>query len=159
MADEYRLRAATIDDLDALVAHRVGMFTDMGTILDAREVARAFRDWLADAVPSGLYRAWVVEAGRGAIVAGGGLAVLPWPPGPLDCRGRIAFVYNVYTEPGHRRRGLARRIMDAVHAWCRDEGVLTIGLAASASGRPLYESMGYRAPANPYLFISLDRLA
>ena len=31
-----------------------------------------------------------------------------WPPGPRYAGDRLAFVYNVYTEPAHRRRGLAR---------------------------------------------------
>ena len=45
---------------------------------------------------------------------------------------RIAVVYNVYTEPAHRRQGLARRIMDAIHAWCRDQGIASVALNASA---------------------------
>ena len=32
---DYRLRRATIADVEALVAHRVGMFTDMGVAIDA----------------------------------------------------------------------------------------------------------------------------
>ena len=62
----------------------------------------------------------------------------------------MAFVYNVYTEPAHRRRGLARMIMDAIHAWCRDEGIGLVGLNASSQARPLYESMGYRADARSH---------
>jgi len=71
---------------------------------------------------------------------------------------RIAVVYNVYTEPAHRRQGLARRIMDAIHAWCRDEGIASVALNASADGRPLYESMGYQLPPNPMMFLGLAEI-
>ena len=55
-----------------------------------------------------------------------------WPPGPSALRSdRIAFVYNVYTEPAHRKHGLARRLMDTVHAWCADNGVGAVALDAA----------------------------
>ena len=102
---EYRVRPATLDDADALVRHRTGMFTDMGFALEAPAHESAFRTWLAETMPAGLYRGWVVEDGNSAIVGGGGITVIPWPPGPQHPGGHVAFVYNVYTEPAHRRRG------------------------------------------------------
>ena len=69
-------------------------------------------------MPAGTYRAWLVEDEGAAIVAGGGITILPWPPGPRYPGDRIAFVFNVYTEPAHRRRGIGRLVMDAIHAWC-----------------------------------------
>ncbi len=153
---DYHLRSATLADADALVRHRVGMFTDMGTPIDAAALADAFHSWLSDAMFSGVYRAWVVEREAGEIVAGGGISILSWPPGPRDLRGRLPIVYNVYTEPGHRRRGLARMIMEAIHAWCREEGFKSVALAASEFGRPLYESMGYEVSPQPYMFLGLE---
>ena len=157
----YRLRPATLDDADALVHHRLGMFTDMGTAFDAAEVERAFRQWLAEMMPAGVYRAWLVEGPAEAgphvqIVAGGGITVLPWPPGPYFVGGRIAFVYNVYTEHAHRRRGLARLLMATIHSWCRANGLRNVFLNASDDGRPLYEALGYKAAAAPMMFIGLD---
>ena len=157
MPDEYRVRPATLDDLDALVRHRLLMFTDMGIPLDADAVDCAFRSWIAEMLPAGMYRAWVVDVPGGTagveriVIAGGGISILPWPPGPRDTTGRLAFVYNVYTEREHRRRGLARLIMDAIHDWCREAGIASLALNASADGRPLYEAMGYQAASNPMM--------
>jgi len=80
-------------------------------------------------------------------------------PGPRDLSGRLPIVYNVYTEPAHRRHGLARAIMQAIHAWCLEAGYGTVGLAASDEGRTLYESLGYRESPRPYMFVTLQRLS
>lgn len=158
MSVEYRIRPATLADADALVRHRIGMFTDMGVPLDAAVLEPAFRAWLAETMPSGTYRAWLVEAGTGEVVGGGGITILPWPPGPQYAGDRLAFVYNVYTEPAHRRRGLARLIMDTIHAWCRDAGIASVALNASRDGLPLYESMGYVASPAPMMFLPMVRV-
>lgn len=153
----YHVRAATLRDVDALARHRLAMFTEMGSSIDATAVDDAFRRWLADLMPLGTYRAWVVETDRHEIVAGGGITVLPWPPGPQYLGGRIAFVYNVYTEPPHRHRGLARTIMDAIHAWCRAGGIGIVGLNASAAGQSLYETLGYQPTSSPMMMVALER--
>ena len=152
---DYRIRPATLDDVDVLVRHRVAMFSAMGTSFDADVVTKAFRDWVTKLLPAGTYRGWVVEGPSGDIVAGGGMTILPWPPGPWYVGGRMAFVYNVYTQPQHRRRGLARTIMDAIHTWCRDEGIGVVGLNASGQAQPLYESMGYHQMPAPMMIASL----
>jgi GNAT superfamily N-acetyltransferase len=151
----YQVRPATIDDLDALVRHRLGMFTDMGLSVEAEAIEHAFRRWLAEMIPAGTYRGWVAEAGTGGIVAGGGITILPWPPGQMSMTGRMAFAYNVYTEPDHRSRGLGRRIMEAIHEWCRQNGIDAIGLNASKKGVRLYQSMGYHSTASPMMFLAL----
>jgi GNAT superfamily N-acetyltransferase len=152
---DYRIRPATSDDQSILIEHRMRMFRDMGLEFDETAIADQFRPWLVEMMSSGVYRAWVVEHADG-IVAGGGFTILPWPPGPHYPGGRVAFVYNVYTEPSHRHRGLARRLMDAMHAWCREAGIGNLALNASQDGRPLYESMGYRVATSPMMFLELE---
>jgi GNAT superfamily N-acetyltransferase len=139
-----------------MVHHRLSMFTDMGVPLDAALLGRAFRTWLESAMPAGTYRAWVVEDAAGVIVAGGGITIIPWPPGPRYLGDRLAFVYNVYTEPLHRHRGIARMVMDTIHAWCRQQGISSIALNASEPGRSLYDSMGYQATPTPMMFLGLE---
>jgi GNAT superfamily N-acetyltransferase len=154
----YTIRAATIDDADVLVRHRIDMFTDMGVPLDGAALDRSFRTWLAELMPAGTYRAWLVEDDTGAIVAGGGITILPWPPGPRYMGDRLAFVYNVYTEPAHRRRGLARLIMETIQAWCGEHGVTSIALNASRDGQPLYQALGYRESPSPMMFLPIVRV-
>ena len=146
MSDDYIIRLATVADAPIIVHHRRAMFTDMGLAdskdLDAMEVT--FAPYVTRALGNGSYRGWLVETGSGRVVAGGGLIVHEWParPGhPSDPR--RAYILNVYTEPDHRKQGLARRIIMTILAWCRAEGFWAVSLHASVDGRALYESLGF----------------
>ena len=155
MSEEYRVRLATLADADALVGQRIAMFTDMGVALDASALDSAFRVWLAETMTSGAYKAWLIETRGGDIVGGGGMSILPWPPGPRYMGSKLAFIYNVYVEAGYRRRGLARRIMDAIHDYCREHGIASIALNASRDGRELYDALGYIVAPNPMMFYAV----
>jgi len=155
MAD-YRVRAAALDDIPALVHQRVEMFIAMNVPIDRNAVSAAYDRWLQTTLPSDLYRAWLVETAAGEIAAGGGITVIAWPPSPNSLGDRAAFVYNVYTEPAHRRRGLARMILETIHAWCRANGIATGFLNASDEGRTLYESMGYQIVPRPMISCRFD---
>ncbi|MCU1386043.1 MAG: GCN5-related N-acetyltransferase [Acidobacteria bacterium] len=155
MPIDYRVRLATLADADVLVRHRAAMFTDMGVQVDRATLDPAFRAWLAQTMPAGTYRAWLVETAAGEVAGGGGLTIIPWPPGPLYDGDRLAFVYNVYTDAAHRRRGLARRVMETIHDWCREAGITSVALNASRDGKPLYESMGYAESPSPMMFLPI----
>ena len=151
----YSIRPATIADVPHIVRHREQMFRDMGIQALFEEMAAAMESWLRHAIPSHTYRGWIAATDRGEVVGGGGLIVIPWPPGPISLDPRCGFVFNVYVEPGHRKQGLARRLMDAMHAHCRSEGIERVVLNASAFGRPLYEDMGYVVTDEPMMRIRL----
>jgi GNAT superfamily N-acetyltransferase len=142
----YKIRAATLDDIPVIIHHRHAMFAEMGQRGDYKAMDERFAPWLRQAISERQYFGWLIETTAGEIVAGGGLGFLPRPPSPLDLNEQWAFVYNVYTEPPHRRHGLARQLMEVIHQWCRDRGLKTVGLNASEFGRPMYESLGYRVP-------------
>jgi GNAT superfamily N-acetyltransferase len=145
----YLIRPATAADAAVIAHHRAAMFRDMGMLADGDGPAlqAASHAYLTAALASGTYLGWVVEAQR-QVVAGGGVLVrrlLP-RPGSLE-GGQDAYVLNLYTEPEHRRRGLARHLMQAILAWCRGRRISRISLHASDDGRPLYEALGF-APTN-----------
>jgi GNAT superfamily N-acetyltransferase len=122
------------------------MFRDMG-VLSAEDapLEAASRRALGHALAEGNYHGWLVEQ-HGVVIAGGGLVLRPLLPRPGHPDGGVeAYVLNVYTDPPHRRRGLARRLMATILAWCEAEGVHRISLHASDDGRSLYETLGFAA--------------
>ncbi len=78
-----------------------------------------------------------VHAGDGSLAAAGHLA--------LD--ERFAIYDRIVTEPAHQRRGLGRAVMHALQAVARAHGRHANVLVASAQGRALYESLGWRLHA------------
>lgn len=149
MTTSYAIRPATIADIPHIVEHRAAMFRDMAIPAEFADMAIATDLWLRHAIPSKTYRGWIAATDHGAVAAGGGLIVIPWPPGPMTMDPRCGFVFNVFTEPSHRKQGLARRLMDAMHEHCRAEGIERVVLNASTFGKPLYESMGYVVANEP----------
>jgi GNAT superfamily N-acetyltransferase len=149
----YHIREATIDDMDVLVHHRLAMFTEMARTFDAPLIDQMFRDWLRPMIIAGDYHGWLCETDAGEVVAGAGLTLIKWPPGPSPLRSdRVAFVYNVYTEHAHRRRGLARRLMETLQGWCASHGIGAIALNASEEAEHLYKSMGYQVALSPMMW-------
>ncbi len=147
MTDSFTMRTATAGDICTIVSHRRAMFEEMGNAdraaLDLMD--EKFQDWVGEKFASGEYRHWFVLNEKGEIIAGAGLWLLEWPPVPTDASARRADVLNVYTEREYRRRGLARRLTTAILDWCRDNGIRTVILHASDTGRALYESLGFRS--------------
>jgi GNAT superfamily N-acetyltransferase len=145
----YWIRQATLEDLPVILHHRRRMFEDMGFTdpqgLSAMEESSTplLRRGLGD----GTYRGWLVEAPGGGVAAGGGLIILEFHSNPRDPRARRAWVVNMFPEAAHRRRGLARWLMETILEWCRGEGMRFVYLHASDEGRPLYEGLGF-APTN-----------
>ena len=75
-----------------------------------------------------------VHAGDGNLAAGGHAAVV----------GAHATFDRIVTEPGHRRRGLGSLVMTHLAAAAHDGGARSAVLVASAEGRALYTTLGWR---------------
>jgi GNAT superfamily N-acetyltransferase len=102
---------------------------------------------LKEALASGLYKGWLAQISDGTVLAGGGVLLSPWPSHPRDPQPRRAHILNLYTYPNHRRKGLARMLMQTMIEWCRQQGFATVSLHASDDGKPLCQVLGFR-PTN-----------
>lgn len=143
---EFRLREATIDDLNHLVHHRLAMFEEMG-FQDAAAlkcVENASREYFNKSLRSGTYVAWLARGSNEQVVGGGGIVIADWPGYPGETRAERAWILNMYTEPAARRFGVARRILEIMVEWCRARGFSMVSLHASSAGRPIYERVGFQ---------------
>jgi GNAT superfamily N-acetyltransferase len=139
-------RVVRSEDAAVICDHRRRMFAEMGTdagVLDA--ASDSFAIWLEPRLADGRYFGFMAED-EGAVVAGVGLYLYDWPPGPLhSASDRRALVLNVYVEPVYRGRGIATELMRWAEAELERRGVAYATLAASAAGRPVYERLGWAA--------------
>src|SRR5579885_701722 len=142
-----QIRAATLEDVPHLLHHRLAMFEEMEKLKPSLrgEVEQDSREYSWKALAGGTYKGWLAEECDGRILAGGGLVLAAWPGYPGERNSRRAWILNMYTEPEARRRGLAKRLLEVMIAWCRANGFRAVSLHASDAGRPLYERLGFAA--------------
>ncbi len=138
------LRTSSPADLETHVAHRVAMFRDMemGSEEGLKRMADAFRHQLRSWFVTGQCRGLVLED-QGRVVASVLMLLkdtVPTPVTPLSVRG---YLFNVYTEPSHRRRGLAARLTDGALELARELGVEIMELHASLEAEGMYQRMGF----------------
>jgi GNAT superfamily N-acetyltransferase len=142
---KIKIRRARVGDLKHILHHRVAMFEEMGFrdagVLDRVEAVS--REYFTEAFRTGTYLGWLAEDSNGRVVGGGGIVVALWPGRPGEYHAKRAWILNMYTEPGARRCGVARRLMQTMIEWCRSEGYGSVSLHASAAGRPVYEGLGF----------------
>jgi ribosomal protein S18 acetylase RimI-like enzyme len=147
-------RPATADDADELVRLRAIMLRSSanrsaGWNDDWREPAReSLRRRLTG--PGSPLAAWVVDRpdGPGLVSCAAGL-IEERLGSPANPGGRAGYVFNVATDPGHRRRGHARACLTGLLGWFADRGVELIDLRTSTAGEPLYRELGFVRTADP----------
>ena len=146
MTSNYTFRKASIADTETIADHRYLMFAEMG--MDTAQLTKArihYTPWLAERLSNGVYTGLLAEC-EGEIVAGAGMWVSLGAPLPTLASAdfRRAHVVNVYVYPEHRRKGLARQLMNRLLDLAREDGYPVVLLHASDAGRSLYESLGFQ---------------
>jgi GNAT superfamily N-acetyltransferase len=79
----------------------------------------------------------------GNIVSVGAVSIIDFPPTPENQQGKAGYIHTMYTMPEHRRKGLAKQILDCLVGWCKQKGMNLVLLAASDEGMKLYSSSGF----------------
>jgi ribosomal protein S18 acetylase RimI-like enzyme len=130
------------------------MFESMGE--PGRAWVPAAERALRDGIQSGRVIAVVAEADAETAILGSAVGVR-WDrlPTPWNEEGRGAYVQYVWTEPAHRRRGVARAVMERLIALLAAAGVADVDLHATAAAEAMYRSLGFEDPRNPPLRMRL----
>jgi GNAT superfamily N-acetyltransferase len=141
----YSIRQATLADLDILVMQRRRMFRDMSDYskreLDAADPV--YRRWARTRMKSGKLVGFIAETQDDKAVAGGCVWLQERQPRPGWPGGTIPYLLSMYTDPAHRRKGLAARIVRAAIKWCKASGYWRLTLHASKQGRRVYAGLGF----------------
>ncbi|HYA10947.1 MAG TPA: GNAT family N-acetyltransferase [Thermoplasmata archaeon] len=142
----FRVRSAGLGDLAVLVDHRRRMWQEIRdyrtTELDRHDAS--YRRWVRRGMAAGTFLARLVVDRDGTVVASGALWLMPEQPrpGPLGRR-EMPYLLSMYTEPAHRGRGAATRIVQDLVRWSRTHGYGRVLLHASAAGRSVYARLGF----------------
>jgi len=138
-------RRATLQDLDAYLALRLGMLAELGMLPQEpqrTELVHANLRYFQEKIPLDAFLAWVVES-AGESIAIGGLLLFERPPNGENMAGLEGYVMNMYTLPGWRSRGIATRLMQVIIEYMRSRRASRLWLHATRLGRPIYEGYGF----------------
>jgi GNAT superfamily N-acetyltransferase len=140
------IRRATSADLDGLLSLRLALMRETGKVhgaADEQTLYELTRAYLHATIPQGRCLVWVGEE-EGQLVATGGLVFLEGPPSHENPSGLEGYIFNMYTHPAWRGRGLAHAILRQIIIYAREETpARRLWLRATAAGRPLYEGEGF----------------
>lgn len=138
------IEQATFADIAELVELRLGYLTD--------DFGELTSDQRAD-IPTELEPYLRFHLGRdlratvarcdGRIACTAWLLLVDKPPSPRFPHGRTGVLFNVFTRPTYRRRGLARRVMQELLQDARAMGLDVVELHATDDGYALYKSLGF----------------
>lgn len=146
------IRPATLADVDAIVA--------MQRLIHGEHVAGDPLRWTTTTSPHAVYPAWLGEliGGRAAgvvLVAADGAAIVGYLIAEVEDESTkhwspaAVYFHDLFVAPGHRRGGVARRLVEALRAW-RDAHrpalpVRLITASSNEAARAFFARHGFRA--------------
>ena len=153
------IREATAGDVSVLVGLRSAFIEELSYLGPPSSCAKSpnplssqladrFRAWLPARIASGRFVGLIGFEGADP-VSTAFLVVSDRPPTPTIPNGRLATLVNVYTCPGHRRRGFGRQMVEAALAKARNLGLDAVELEATPDGRQVYERLGFNPRPHP----------
>ena len=150
----YSFGQARLGDVQELVRLRIGYLTaDFGS-LDPQQEEDLWRElpgYFELHLDHDLL-AFVARDGEGGpIVSCAWLLLVTKPPSPRFPHGETGTLFNVYTVPEHRRRGLAKRVMGRLIDAARELKLDVLELHATEDGYPLYRSLGFEDDSSTHV--------
>ena len=85
----------------------------------------------------------VVAEDEGRIIADAVIYLFETMPDEVNVRGLTAMLYNVYTLPEYRGRGIMAQMLPEVIRLAKEAGAVELKMTAEKKAIPLYERMGF----------------
>jgi len=145
----HTIREANHADIPALVAIRLALFDEAGTMppsADMPTVERLTYEYFTQKLGAGFW-CWVVEI-DGQIAATAACTLYEKPPHGKNYSGREGYIVNVYTKPEFRHRGYANGLIETILAWLKRLGIIRVRLHATRGGVDFYSRLGFAATDN-----------
>jgi GNAT superfamily N-acetyltransferase len=142
----YRLRKATLNDIEVLIDFRVIFLKEIQDPPPAEEMdlfRKSLKEFFLNKMKSHEFIAWLAESDN-EIIATSGLSFLEKPPHFINKTGKFAYIMNMYTKPEWRRKGIGAAFLEKLFEEIKKKGIQLVSLHATPSGRPLYEKYGFR---------------
>ena len=138
---EYRF--ATGDDIELLMSSRLEMLRVVNDLPDdydySDEIIRESREYFLHGD-----QLTILALDGDEVVGCASMSFMWIMPTFSHPTGRRAHLMNVYTKNEYRRQGIARKMVEMIIDATWEKGATEISLDATVTGRPLYESLGFK---------------
>lgn len=139
MAITYRKLTAA--DLDTFISMRITQLREEGATEDI-DLEPALKDYYNRHLSDGTFVSWLALDGE-KIIGTSGMSFVEKPPYFSCPTGRIGLLSSMFTDPGYRRMGIAKELLDHVVNEAREHGCGSVHITASDMGVKLYTAYGF----------------
>ena len=143
MEREIIFRNITPADVDTITRMRLMMLDEVTEDPLPAGLGENVRRFVWNQLMNGGCIGAVAEIG-GEVVADAVIYLYDTMPDEVNLRGVTAILYNVYTLPEFRGRGIMAQLLPEVIQLAREAGAAEIQMLAERKAIPLYERMGFR---------------
>lgn len=146
-----RIVKASDKEINELVKLRLAYLQeDLGNI--SEQDLQCMKETLPQYFVNHLNRDLFVHIAKEAeeILACAFLLVVEKPMSPAFITGKTGTVLNVYTKPEHRKKGYAKRLMNALLEDAKTHELSVVELKATEDGYHLYKSVGFEDVVTKY---------
>ncbi len=131
----------TKERLDKFIELRINQLREEGATEDI-DLVPALQDYYARHMADGTFVSWLA-IDDDEIVGTSGMSFVEKPPYFGCPNGRIGLLSSMYTDPGHRRMGIAKELLSRVVEEARNYGCGCVQITASDMGVLLYTDFGF----------------
>lgn len=131
----------TKNELDTFIEIRINQLREEGAKEDI-DLKPALKDYYDRHMADGTFVSWIALDGN-KIIGTSGMSFVEKPPYFGCPTGRIGLLSSMFTEPGYRRMGIAKELLNRVIEEARKYGCGTVQITASDMGVKLYTAYGF----------------
>ena len=131
----------TPDRVDQFIKIRINQLREEGATQDI-DLVPALQDYYKRHMADGTFVSWLA-IDDGEIVGTSGMSFVEKPPYFSCPSGRLGLLSSMFTDPGHRRMGIAKELLSRVVEEARNYGCGCVQITASDMGVLLYTDFGF----------------
>lgn len=137
-----KYRKAMLNDIPALCQIRKKQLLDEG-IAPNNTIDEELNAYFLTRISDETLVEWLAEE-EDEIIATAAIAFISFPPTYTNKSGVKGYITNMYTDPSHRGKGIAEKMLKYLMNEAIIRDVHKLWLRASEMGRPVYEKTGFK---------------
>lgn len=150
MKIEYK--KLTESELESFIDMRISQLTEEyessgKDVPPNMNLKQALFDYYHKHMADGTFVSWLAMDGD-IIVGTSGMSFVEKPPYFTCPSGKLGLLSSMYTDPGYRRMGIAKELLDRVVNEARNYGCGSVHITASDMGVKLYTAYGFKHNGN-----------